>query len=94
MCAEISYDRVFVYFPIFIVRFEELCAFLAPVLLVVRALEGCRGIERADFLRFLSFLEIFRNNPTRSERLIGYSLFLSVDSLPVLSLPKVKPTMR
>ena len=36
---------VFVYFPTLFVRFEELCAFLAPVLLAVRALEDCRGID-------------------------------------------------
>ena len=48
-CAEISYDRVFIYFPTLFVRFEELCAFLAPVFLVVRALEDCRGIDQVDF---------------------------------------------
>ena len=48
-CAQRSRMIVFVYFPILFVRFEELCAFSAPVLLAVRALEDCRGIDRADF---------------------------------------------
>ena len=50
---------VFVYFPILFVRFEELYAFLAPtcMFLAVRALEDCRGIERADFLNSFTFLK-------------------------------------
>ena len=34
-----------------------MCALLAPVLLTVRALEDCRGIEWADFLNSFPFLK-------------------------------------
>ena len=40
-----SHTIVFLYFLILFARFEELCAFLAAVLLAVRALEDCRGID-------------------------------------------------
>ena len=47
--AQRSRTIVFVYFLILFVRFEELCAFLAPVLLAMRALEDCQGRDRANF---------------------------------------------
>ena len=47
--AQRSHTIVFVYFPILFVRFVKLYAFLAPVLLAVRALEDCREKDRADF---------------------------------------------
>ena len=59
-----------VHFQIFVVRFEELCTFLALDLLAMRAFDDCRGIERAIFLNSFPFLKYLRISLQEDERLI------------------------
>ena len=75
--------------PIFAGRFEELCVFLAPVLLTVRALEDCQGIEWANLWNsFPRVSDRLFLNISRKERSFKNQLALSLGSLPIISLPK------